>query len=94
METRNLPDRKFKTPIIRMFNKFWGRVDDLSENFNKKIGNIKSWGRKHNNSQKGRIYSVSAKVQVSDKKELEASGLKVRGTQYILNWLNKQATWR
>ena len=34
METSNLPDAEFKTLVIRMFN-------DLSKNFNKRIGNLK-----------------------------------------------------
>ena len=34
METSNLPDDEFKTLVIRM-------LDELSENFNKEIGNIK-----------------------------------------------------
>ena len=34
METSNLPDAEFKTLVIKMLN-------DLSENFNKEIRNIK-----------------------------------------------------
>ena len=34
METGNLPDAVFKTLVIKM-------LSDLSENFNKRIGNIK-----------------------------------------------------
>ena len=41
METSNLPDAEFKTLVIRMLNELRGRVDELSENFNKEIENIK-----------------------------------------------------
>ena len=41
METENLTDAEFKTLVIRMFNKLRGRVDKLSQNFNKEIVNIK-----------------------------------------------------
>ena len=42
MKTHNQPDAEFKTLVIRMFNELSGRVDKLSENFNKEIGNIKT----------------------------------------------------
>ena len=42
METSNLPDAEFKTLIIRMLNKLRGRIDELNENFNKEIVNIKN----------------------------------------------------
>ena len=48
METRNLPDAEFKTLVIRVLNELRGRVDDLSKNFNKELGNIKKEDRKHN----------------------------------------------
>ena len=35
METSNLVNVEFKTLVIRMLNKLKGRVDDLSEDFNK-----------------------------------------------------------
>ena len=41
MKKSNLPEAEFKTLVIRMFNELRGRVDKLSENFNKEIGNIK-----------------------------------------------------
>ena len=41
METSNLRDAEFKTLVIRLLNELWGRRDDLSENFNNKIRNIK-----------------------------------------------------
>ena len=41
METSNLPDTEFETLVIGMLNKFSGRVDELSENFNKEIEHIK-----------------------------------------------------
>ena len=41
METSNLSDAEFKTLVMRMFKELRGRVNDLSENFNKDIGNIK-----------------------------------------------------
>ena len=47
METRILPDAEFKTLVIRMLNEFRGRVDELSENFNKEIGTIKTKVEKH-----------------------------------------------
>lgn len=39
METSNLPE--FKTLVIRMLNDFRRGVDELNENVNKDIGNIK-----------------------------------------------------
>ena len=41
METRNLPDAEFKTLVIKMLNELRGRIDNLSENFNKEVRNIK-----------------------------------------------------
>ena len=41
METSNLPDADFKILVIRMLNELRGRIQELSENFNKEIGNIK-----------------------------------------------------
>ena len=35
METNNLPDEEYKTLVIQMLNELKGRVDELSENFNK-----------------------------------------------------------
>ena len=40
MKTRNLPDTEFKALVVRMLNELRGRVDELSENFNKEIENI------------------------------------------------------
>ena len=40
MEMSNLPDAKFKTLVVRMFGELRGRVDELSENFNKAAENI------------------------------------------------------
>ena len=37
MEMSNLPNAEFKTMVIRMFNELRGRVEKLSENFNKEI---------------------------------------------------------
>ena len=42
METFNLLNSEFKTLVLRLLNKLRGRVDELSENFNKEIGNIKT----------------------------------------------------
>ena len=41
MKTSNLTDAEFKTLVISMLGKLRGRIDQLSENFNKKIENIK-----------------------------------------------------
>ena len=41
METSNLPNAGFKTLLIRILNELKGRVDELSENFNKEIENMK-----------------------------------------------------
>ena len=41
MEISNTPDAEFKTLIIRLLNKVRGIIDELSEKFNKEIGNIK-----------------------------------------------------
>ena len=37
METSNLPDAEFTALVIRLLNDLRGRVDELSENFNKEI---------------------------------------------------------
>ena len=41
MKTSNIPDIEFKTLLIRMLKELKGRIDKLSDNFNKKIKNIK-----------------------------------------------------
>ena len=41
MGTSDLPDTEFETLDMRMLNELRGRVDELGENFNKKIENIK-----------------------------------------------------
>ena len=41
METSNPPDAEVKTLFTRMLNELRSRVCELSENFNKEIGNIK-----------------------------------------------------
>ena len=41
MESSNLTDAEFKTLVIKMPKELRGRVDELSENFNKEIKNIK-----------------------------------------------------
>ena len=41
METSNVLDSEFKTLVIRMPNELRGRVDEISEHFNKQIGSIK-----------------------------------------------------
>ena len=54
MDTGNLSDAEFKTLVIRMLSELRGRADELSENFNKDIGNT---DRKHKTtSQKRRIH--------------------------------------
>ena len=37
MESSNLTDAEFKTLVIKMLNELRGRIDELSENFNKEI---------------------------------------------------------
>ena len=37
METSNVPDAEFKTLIIRMLSDLKGRIEELSEKFNKEI---------------------------------------------------------
>ena len=37
METSNIPDVEFKALFIRMVMELRGRVDEVSENFNKEI---------------------------------------------------------
>ena len=39
MESSNLTDAEFKTLVIKMLHELQGRVDELSENFNKEIKN-------------------------------------------------------
>ena len=41
METNNLSDARFKTLVIRMLKELRRRVEELSENLNKEIENIK-----------------------------------------------------
>ena len=41
METSNLPGAELKTSVIRMLKELWGSGDELSENTNNEIGNIK-----------------------------------------------------
>ena len=41
METSNLPDAEFKTLDIRILHDLRGRGEELSENFNKEIKDIK-----------------------------------------------------
>ena len=41
METSTPPDTEFKTLILRMLNELRWRVDELSESYNKEIGNKK-----------------------------------------------------
>ena len=31
-----MPDKEFKAMVIKIFSGFWKRVDEISENFNKK----------------------------------------------------------
>ena len=50
METSNLPDAEFKKQVIRILNELRGRVDQVCENFNNVIRNIK-WTRKHKKNQ-------------------------------------------
>ena len=42
MKTNNLPGAGFKTLVISMLSELRGRVGELSENFTKEIGNIKT----------------------------------------------------
>ena len=41
-ETSNQPDAEFKTLLLRMLNEIMRRVEAFSENFNKKIENLKT----------------------------------------------------
>ena len=40
MEISNLPDKVLKTLVIKMLNRLRGKIDELSENFNKETENI------------------------------------------------------
>ena len=42
MEAGNLVYTEFKTLVISMLSELRGRIDELSENFNKEMGNIKT----------------------------------------------------
>ena len=42
IEASNLPEAEFKTLVIQILNEFRGREDELIENFDEEIGNIKS----------------------------------------------------
>ena len=41
METSNLPDKNSKVMVIKLLIRLGRRVDELSENFNKEIENVK-----------------------------------------------------
>ena len=41
MQTSVLPDTEFKTLVIKMFSEIRGRIDELSENFNKERETMK-----------------------------------------------------
>ena len=41
IESNNLTDAEFKTLVIRVLNEHKGSLDELSENLNKEIKNIK-----------------------------------------------------
>ena len=47
MENSNLKETVFKTLTRRILNELRGKVDELSETFNKKIGNIKTEIKKY-----------------------------------------------
>lgn len=40
MEKINLPDKKFKTMVTKMLHELGKRIEELSENFTKRIENI------------------------------------------------------
>ena len=40
IEISNLPDKEFKVIVIKMLTELGRRMDELSENFNTKTGNI------------------------------------------------------
>ena len=42
IETCNIPDTKFKIPIIKILKELRGRVEELHEDSNKEMGNKKS----------------------------------------------------
>lgn len=37
-ETNNLPDKEFKTLLMRMLTELGERIDEYSQNFNKELG--------------------------------------------------------
>ena len=41
LEAIDLPDAKLKALVVRMFKELRGKIDELSENIHKEIGNIK-----------------------------------------------------
>ena len=47
MENSNLKETVFETLTRRILNELRGKVDELSETFNKKIGNIKTEIKKY-----------------------------------------------
>ena len=66
METSNLPDSEFKTLVIRMIN-------NLSENFNKEIGNIKKnhWNEECITGKQNRIDEKENQTSILEDKEAE-----------------------
>ena len=41
METHNLPNKEFKIMVINVLTKIRRTMHELSENFNKEVGNIR-----------------------------------------------------
>ena len=58
METSNLPDAEFKTLVIKMLNELRGRVDELSENFNKEIENKNGDGKDNRKPVRNEDYDI------------------------------------
>ena len=69
MEIINLSGAKFKTLVVRMFNEL-KRVDELSENFNKEVGN--------KTEIKNTLWGFNSRV---DEAEDQISNLKDKGAE-------------
>ena len=82
MEARNLPDAEFKTMIIRMLKVLMGRMNELSENFNKKVINIKKDIETIKNKQSGKKNIVSEM-----KNTLEGINNRLEEAEDLINYL-------
>ena len=73
MESSNITDAEFKTLVIKMLSEHRGRIDELSENFNKEIENIKVEieNIKKNQSEIDKVAKNSQSEQQQEEKRIQ-----------------------